>query len=289
MAGLSGTLTDTVVSLLTSTSGGVNVRVGAIEQGDDSIQAPGIRTIVALNVSVDISEKTGHAQYPALLVYCDKVSNTLKEKFRTFSGKAHVVVEVRHSQDTLDRIESSVAGLRGCGMRAARRLAGGLGLRAVLRGRIRRELRTRECAAARIFCNEQKWDSTWRSASKRWHTFHRSQTAGMWPRKAHTARYRQSRRGTGFPQSNLPRSSSGRRASARTRRAAEHGQGMPAGMRKQTTFDMTSYMTGLAGYDDSAVAWTAVAGGDGRPGRAVAGERGQCRHYRVEHRVRFAA
>ena len=44
--------------------------------------------------------------YPALLVYCDKMANSQKEKFRQFSGKAHVVVEVRHSQDRLDGIET---------------------------------------------------------------------------------------------------------------------------------------------------------------------------------------
>jgi hypothetical protein len=101
-------LTDTVVSMLASTTDGVSVRVGAIEQDDSSLQATGIRTIVALNASVDISEKTGYVQYPALLVYCDKLANTLVEKFRQFSGKAHMVVEVRHSQDTLDGIEASV-------------------------------------------------------------------------------------------------------------------------------------------------------------------------------------
>ena len=63
---------------------------------------------MALNASVDISEKTGYVQYPALLVYCDKLSNTLVEKFRQFSGKAHMVVEVRQSQDTLGGIEASV-------------------------------------------------------------------------------------------------------------------------------------------------------------------------------------
>ena len=108
MAGLSGMLTDAVVSMLASATGGVNVRVGAIEQGDSSLQRSGISTIVALNASVDISEKAGYAQYPALLVYCDKLSNTLVEKFRQFSGKAHLVVEVRQSHDTLDGIEASV-------------------------------------------------------------------------------------------------------------------------------------------------------------------------------------
>src|SRR5690242_10707321 len=106
MAGLTGALTSTVVSRLTSTTDGVNVRVGAITQADPALQGAGqtagIRTVLAQNASADISEKAGHAHYPALLVYCDKMSNTLKEKFRRFSGKAHMVVEVRHSQDRLE-------------------------------------------------------------------------------------------------------------------------------------------------------------------------------------------
>src|SRR5580698_10238581 len=106
MAGLSGTLAETVVSMLASTTNGVNVRVGAIAKNDASVSASGIQTIAALNASVEISDKVGYVQYPALLVYCDKLSNTLKEKFRDFSGKAHVVVEVRQSQDTLPGIES---------------------------------------------------------------------------------------------------------------------------------------------------------------------------------------
>jgi hypothetical protein len=107
MAGTTGTLTSAVVSMLCSTTNGVNVRVGAIDQADASLSAAGVRSIVALNASVEISEKTGRALYPALLVYCDKVSNSLKEKFRQFSGKAHLVVEVRHSQDRLDGLEAN--------------------------------------------------------------------------------------------------------------------------------------------------------------------------------------
>jgi hypothetical protein len=108
MAGLIGTLTDIVVSRLSSTTDGVTVRANVIAQGDNTVQATGIRTILTQNVSADISEKAGQAQYPALLVYCDKMSNTLKEKFRQFSGKAHMVVEVRQSQDGLDTIETNL-------------------------------------------------------------------------------------------------------------------------------------------------------------------------------------
>jgi hypothetical protein len=107
MAGLSGALTSIVVSKLTSTTGGVNVLIGPLDETNFNLQAIGIQNVVALNTSVEIGEKTGHVQYPALLVYCDKLSNTLKEKFRQFSGQAHMVVEVRHSQDVLTGIESN--------------------------------------------------------------------------------------------------------------------------------------------------------------------------------------
>jgi hypothetical protein len=106
MAGLTGALTSTVVAKLSSDTDGVNLRVGAITKADTSVHAHGIRTILAQNASAEVSEKAGHAHYPALLVYCDKVSNTMKEKFRQFSGKAHVVVEIRHSQDLLESIEA---------------------------------------------------------------------------------------------------------------------------------------------------------------------------------------
>ena len=41
-------------------------------------------------------------KYPTLLLYCEKITNDLREKFRTFSGKAHLVVEVRMSQDRIE-------------------------------------------------------------------------------------------------------------------------------------------------------------------------------------------
>ena len=40
MAGITGTLTATVLAMLTSTTDGVNVRVGAIEAADPSLTTP---------------------------------------------------------------------------------------------------------------------------------------------------------------------------------------------------------------------------------------------------------
>jgi hypothetical protein len=108
MAGITGNLTNAVVQKLQAANDGVNIRIGAIETADGAAGVvPGIRSIAALNVSVDVAEKAGRAHYPALLVYCDKLSNSLKEKFRRFSGKAHLVIEVRYSQDRLEALEGN--------------------------------------------------------------------------------------------------------------------------------------------------------------------------------------
>ena len=105
MAGITGTLINNVMTRLTATATGVNARVTAIESADTGARTPGIRTALVQNVSVELAEKAGETYYPALFVYCDKVQNQLIEKFREFSGKARLVVEVRHSQDRLSGLE----------------------------------------------------------------------------------------------------------------------------------------------------------------------------------------
>ena len=61
--------------------------------------------IVAENVAFELVERSTGAKYPALHIYCERVVNELKEKFRTFSGKAYLAIEVRVSQDRLDGLE----------------------------------------------------------------------------------------------------------------------------------------------------------------------------------------
>jgi hypothetical protein len=107
MAGFTGTLTAQVIALLTSTTSGVNARITSIEANDSTLKAVGIRSIVSQNVSIEIAEANGQALYPALLVYCDKVQNLQQEKSRSFSGRVHIVIEIRQTQETLERIESN--------------------------------------------------------------------------------------------------------------------------------------------------------------------------------------
>jgi hypothetical protein len=62
--------------------------------------------LIAQNVAPDVIEKSVATKYPAVHVYCSKVSNQLREKFRTFSGQVEMVAEVRVSQDRLEGLET---------------------------------------------------------------------------------------------------------------------------------------------------------------------------------------
>ncbi|MCC6364695.1 MAG: hypothetical protein IT165_14335 [Bryobacterales bacterium] len=56
------------------------------------------------NVPLDLAERAP-ISYPSIQVYCDKVSNSQREKFRTFSGYAHLVVEIRSSAEQISATE----------------------------------------------------------------------------------------------------------------------------------------------------------------------------------------
>jgi hypothetical protein len=62
----------------------------------------------AENVAAELAEKTAGAWYPGLYVYCDRVINDQVEKFRTFSGRVRVGIDVRHSQDRLEGLADSM-------------------------------------------------------------------------------------------------------------------------------------------------------------------------------------
>jgi hypothetical protein len=65
-------------------------------------------TMRAQNAAAELTERAGAVTYPATTVYCEKVVNDFREKFRSFSGKAQMTIEVRHSQDRLEGLESAL-------------------------------------------------------------------------------------------------------------------------------------------------------------------------------------
>lgn len=108
MAWVGRTVTGQVVTLLNATQG-LNACVSTLAQAESlALPAVGQTQILAQNVSIELAERSTDVQYPSFNVYCEKIVNQLKEKFRHFSGKAVMTVEVRVSQDRLDGIEDQL-------------------------------------------------------------------------------------------------------------------------------------------------------------------------------------
>lgn len=104
-----GTITTSkAVSLLRGETGlGAAIVTVAMNTDADLPKIPAGQ-VISQNVALEIAEKAGSAKYPAIYVYCDRVVNQLREKFRTFSGKSHMVMEVRVSQDRLEGLEAKL-------------------------------------------------------------------------------------------------------------------------------------------------------------------------------------
>lgn len=100
-------MTNKVVALLAS-SEGLPAAVSVIADVS-GIALPPLTAaqIITQNVTPEIAERSATMKYPNVYVYCTKVTNTLREKFRTFSGEAEMTIEVRVSQDRLEGLESA--------------------------------------------------------------------------------------------------------------------------------------------------------------------------------------
>jgi hypothetical protein len=89
--------------------GRLEATLAAVVEGD-----PGIAGILdqsdfrPQNVSAELEEKSGPLRYPVVHVYCERLVNDLREKFRTFSGRAHMAIAVRLSHDRLEGLAGAV-------------------------------------------------------------------------------------------------------------------------------------------------------------------------------------
>lgn len=62
--------------------------------------------VLVANVAPELAEKAAYAKYPVVHIYCEKVTNALREKFRRFSGTVRMVAEARASQGRVEGIEA---------------------------------------------------------------------------------------------------------------------------------------------------------------------------------------
>jgi len=107
LTSIAASATLKIVQLLTA-PGGLNATISAMAQeATVSLQPVAAKQFFTNNVASEIAEKSGEVKYTAVYVYCDKIANTLTEKFRSFSGHLQMAIEVRVSQDRLDGVEQS--------------------------------------------------------------------------------------------------------------------------------------------------------------------------------------
>jgi hypothetical protein len=88
---------------------GVNSGLAALTQGGTAWASP-LETaqVRSQNVAADVAERGTTVQYPTANVYCEKIVNSLKEKFRAFSGSVQMAIELRHSQDRLEGLQDAL-------------------------------------------------------------------------------------------------------------------------------------------------------------------------------------
>ena len=88
---------------------GVPEKVGQlIMAGDVNLSPLSAADILERHVAAEIAEKTSGVRYPVLYVYCEKVKNDLREKFRTFSGTVALSVDIRVSHEHMDDLQGSL-------------------------------------------------------------------------------------------------------------------------------------------------------------------------------------
>lgn len=102
MATVGSAATNAAMQMLAGPTG-LPYAVAAIAQQERAELAPiAAEQVAAQNVAFEVAEKTAGVKYPAVYVYCEGIANLLKEKFRTFSGKAYMAIDVRVSSDRLE-------------------------------------------------------------------------------------------------------------------------------------------------------------------------------------------
>jgi hypothetical protein len=105
MVSIANRATLRLVQLLAAPSG-LNTNIAALAQAESvTLAMIPVKHLFTDNVSSDIAEKSIGSKYTSVYVYCEKIVNTLKEKFRSFSGTIEMAIEVRVSQDRLEGID----------------------------------------------------------------------------------------------------------------------------------------------------------------------------------------
>jgi hypothetical protein len=108
MARISTSAVGALSDLLKGANGLPDRMLQATTQTGFEIPCLSVSDIVERHVAAEVAEKTTGVRYPSVHVYCDKVVNDLREKFRRFSGVASLVIEIRVSHEHMDSLQAQL-------------------------------------------------------------------------------------------------------------------------------------------------------------------------------------
>ncbi len=108
MAQLANSAVKTLENLLRAPTGLANGLAAVCIRSGNELAPLQDSQIVAQNISPDLVERSTGTHYPTYFLYCEKLNNTLREKFRQFSGTATLSVEVRVTHDRLEHLASAI-------------------------------------------------------------------------------------------------------------------------------------------------------------------------------------
>ncbi len=109
MPQIGSAITSKLIQRLTAPITGVNANLEELTQGALAIPGPlDPAQIRSGNFTSDLAERSDAIQYPAANIYCEKIVNSQIEKFRTFSGKLQMAIDLRHSEDRLEQLQSNL-------------------------------------------------------------------------------------------------------------------------------------------------------------------------------------
>jgi|SRR5947209_5682643 len=100
-----GTIVSGHVASLLRSPGGFRTQLGNVAELAGIEVAPAGPECV-LEQGAPSADATVIEKYPAVYVFCEKLTNNLTEKGRRFSGKARISIECRVSQDRTDGLDA---------------------------------------------------------------------------------------------------------------------------------------------------------------------------------------
>lgn len=107
MVSMARRATSKVLQLMNG-PGGLNTNLALLAQAENlSLSPVPAARLFTDNVTSEVAEKSADVKYTAVYIYCGKIVNDLREKFRSFSGRLQMEIDLRVSQDRLEGIDET--------------------------------------------------------------------------------------------------------------------------------------------------------------------------------------